>query len=94
MAIRAKEAYRSDVSVTTLLALPLHARGVRLLGHRRRAPGALGLNLGGPATAAIVSTIEPVVTVVLAMAFFDERLGPVQSLGRHPRAHRRDPLGG
>ena len=40
-----------------------------------------GLNLVGPATAAIVSTIEPVVTVVLAMAFFDERLGPVQVVG-------------
>jgi hypothetical protein len=38
-------------------------------------------NLVGPATAAIASTIEPVVTVVLAMAFFDERLRPVQVVG-------------
>jgi drug/metabolite transporter (DMT)-like permease len=41
----------------------------------------VGLNLVGPATAAIVSTIEPVVTVVLAMAFFAEHLGPVQVVG-------------
>ena len=40
-----------------------------------------GLNLVGPATAAISSTVEPVVTVVLAMAFFAERLGPVQVVG-------------
>jgi len=40
-----------------------------------------GLNLVGPATAAIVSTIEPVVTVVLAMAFFAERLAPIQVVG-------------
>jgi drug/metabolite transporter (DMT)-like permease len=40
-----------------------------------------GLNLVGPATAAIVSTIEPVVTVALAMAFFAERLGAVQVVG-------------
>jgi drug/metabolite transporter (DMT)-like permease len=40
-----------------------------------------GLNLVGPATAAIASTVEPVVTVVLAMAFFAERLGPVQVVG-------------
>ena len=40
-----------------------------------------GLNLVGPATAAIVSTIEPVVTVVLAMVFFAERLAPVQVVG-------------
>jgi drug/metabolite transporter (DMT)-like permease len=40
-----------------------------------------GLNLVGPATAAIVSTIEPVVTVALAMAFFAERLGAIQVVG-------------
>lgn len=40
-----------------------------------------GLPLVGPGTASIVSTVEPVVTVTLAMAIFGERLGPVQAVG-------------
>jgi drug/metabolite transporter (DMT)-like permease len=40
-----------------------------------------GLDAVGPATAAIVSTFEPVVTVALAMLWFGERLGPVQVAG-------------
>jgi drug/metabolite transporter (DMT)-like permease len=41
----------------------------------------LGLPKVGPATASIVSTVEPVVTVSLAMLLFGERLGPVQFAG-------------
>lgn len=41
----------------------------------------LGLPKVGPATASIVSTAEPVVTVTLAMVVFGERLGPVQAMG-------------
>jgi drug/metabolite transporter (DMT)-like permease len=41
----------------------------------------VGLRLVGPATASIVSTIEPVVTVGLAMALFGEQLGTVQFAG-------------
>jgi drug/metabolite transporter (DMT)-like permease len=41
----------------------------------------VGVERVGPATASIVSTIEPVVTVATAMAVFGERLGPVQALG-------------
>jgi drug/metabolite transporter (DMT)-like permease len=41
----------------------------------------VGLPKVGPATASIVSTIEPVVTVGLAMAFFGERLAGVQVAG-------------
>ncbi|HEX7299246.1 MAG TPA: DMT family transporter [Solirubrobacteraceae bacterium] len=41
----------------------------------------LGLPKVGPATASIVSTVEPVVTVSAAMLWFDERLGLVQILG-------------
>ena len=41
----------------------------------------VGLPKVGPATASIVSTVEPVVTVSLAMALFGERLGAVQALG-------------
>jgi drug/metabolite transporter (DMT)-like permease len=40
-----------------------------------------GLDAVGPATAAIVSTFEPVVTVALAMLWFGERLGAVQVAG-------------
>jgi drug/metabolite transporter (DMT)-like permease len=40
-----------------------------------------GLELVGPATAGILSTLEPVVTVALAMLIFAERLGPLQALG-------------
>jgi drug/metabolite transporter (DMT)-like permease len=40
-----------------------------------------GLPRVGPATAAITSTIEPVVTVSMAMLLFDERLGFVQVAG-------------
>jgi drug/metabolite transporter (DMT)-like permease len=40
-----------------------------------------GLELVGPATAGILSTLEPVVTVGLAMLVFAERLGPLQALG-------------
>jgi drug/metabolite transporter (DMT)-like permease len=41
----------------------------------------LGLQRVGPATASIVSTIEPAVTVGLAVALLGETLGPVQLLG-------------
>jgi len=41
----------------------------------------IGLPKVGPSTASIVSTIEPLVTVGLAMAILGERLGPVQALG-------------
>jgi drug/metabolite transporter (DMT)-like permease len=41
----------------------------------------VGLPKVGPATAAITSTIEPVVTVSMAMLLFDERLGAVQIAG-------------
>ena len=41
----------------------------------------LGLQRVGAATASIVSTVEPLVTVLLAMAVFGERLGPVQAAG-------------
>jgi drug/metabolite transporter (DMT)-like permease len=41
----------------------------------------LGLPKVGPATASIVSTVEPVVTVTLAMVVFGERLSPVQTVG-------------
>jgi drug/metabolite transporter (DMT)-like permease len=41
----------------------------------------VGLPKVGPATASIVSTIEPVVTVGLAMVFLGERLGAVQAGG-------------
>ena len=41
----------------------------------------VGLPKVGPATASIVSTIEPVVTVGLAMLCFGERLGGVQVAG-------------
>jgi len=40
-----------------------------------------GLKRVGPTTASIVSTFEPVVTVVLAFLVFGETLGPVQLLG-------------
>lgn len=39
------------------------------------------LELIGPSRASILSTLEPVVTVVLAYAMLDERLGPVQLVG-------------
>jgi drug/metabolite transporter (DMT)-like permease len=35
----------------------------------------------GPSTAAIVSTVEPLVSVAMAMLWFGERLGVVQILG-------------
>jgi drug/metabolite transporter (DMT)-like permease len=41
----------------------------------------VGMALVGPATASIVSTIEPLVTVASAMAIFGERLGPLQAVG-------------
>jgi drug/metabolite transporter (DMT)-like permease len=40
-----------------------------------------GLRRVGPSTAAILSTIEPVVTVGLAFVVFGEQLGPVQLAG-------------
>jgi drug/metabolite transporter (DMT)-like permease len=40
-----------------------------------------GLRRVGPSTAAILSTIEPVVTVALAFVVFGEQLGPVQLAG-------------
>lgn len=41
----------------------------------------LGMQRVGASTASIVSTVEPVVTVALAVALFDESLGPLQVLG-------------
>jgi drug/metabolite transporter (DMT)-like permease len=41
----------------------------------------VGLHLVGPATASIVSTAEPVVTVGLAVAIYDEALGLGQVVG-------------
>jgi drug/metabolite transporter (DMT)-like permease len=41
----------------------------------------LGMRSVGAATASIVSTVEPVVTVALAVALFGEGLGPLQMLG-------------
>lgn len=41
----------------------------------------LGMARVGPSTASILSTFEPVVTVVLVMAIYGERLGAVQLLG-------------
>ena len=41
----------------------------------------IGMRRVGPATAAIVATLEPVITVVLAMVVFGDHLGPVQLLG-------------
>jgi drug/metabolite transporter (DMT)-like permease len=41
----------------------------------------LGLQRVGAPTASIVSTVEPVVTVSLAIAFLGERFGPAQALG-------------
>jgi drug/metabolite transporter (DMT)-like permease len=41
----------------------------------------LGMERVGAATASIVSTAEPVVTVALAVALYDEGLGPLQVLG-------------
>jgi drug/metabolite transporter (DMT)-like permease len=40
-----------------------------------------GLRRVGPTAAAILSTLEPVVTVALASAVFGETLGPVQLAG-------------
>jgi drug/metabolite transporter (DMT)-like permease len=40
-----------------------------------------GMRSVGASTASIVSTVEPVVTVALAVALFDEGLGPLQALG-------------
>jgi drug/metabolite transporter (DMT)-like permease len=41
----------------------------------------LGLDIVGPSTASIVSTVEPAWTVALAAIIFGESLGPVQLLG-------------
>ncbi len=41
----------------------------------------LGLRRVGPATASIVATLEPVITVALAMVVFGDRLRPLQLLG-------------
>jgi drug/metabolite transporter (DMT)-like permease len=40
-----------------------------------------GLRRVGPTTASILSTVEPVITVLLAFAVFGEALGAVQLLG-------------
>ena len=40
-----------------------------------------GLERVGPTTAAILSTVEPLVTIVLAFVVFGERLGTIQLLG-------------
>jgi drug/metabolite transporter (DMT)-like permease len=40
-----------------------------------------GLKRVGPTSAAILSTAEPVVTVILAFLVFGELLGPLQLLG-------------
>jgi drug/metabolite transporter (DMT)-like permease len=55
--------------------------------HRRRLHGARGRAvllrpaLVGPTTASILSTVEPLVTVLLVMVVFGDVLGPVQILG-------------
>jgi len=41
----------------------------------------LGMERVGAATASILSTVEPVVTVALAVAIYAEALGPLQILG-------------
>jgi drug/metabolite transporter (DMT)-like permease len=41
----------------------------------------LGMRRVGPATASIVATLEPVITVALAMVVFGDHLGPLQLLG-------------
>ena len=41
----------------------------------------LGMERVGAATASILSTVEPVVTVGLAVAIYGEALGPLQVLG-------------
>ncbi|MBW3549344.1 MAG: DMT family transporter, partial [Proteobacteria bacterium] len=41
----------------------------------------LGMERLGAATASILSTVEPVVTVALAVAIYAEALGPLQVLG-------------
>jgi drug/metabolite transporter (DMT)-like permease len=41
----------------------------------------VGLPKVGPATASIVSTVEPIVSVAMAMLWFDERLGLIQVAG-------------
>ncbi|HVF77112.1 MAG TPA: DMT family transporter [Solirubrobacteraceae bacterium] len=41
----------------------------------------LGMERVGASTASIVSTFEPVLTVGLAVALYDEALGPLQALG-------------
>ena len=41
----------------------------------------LGMERVGAATASILSTVEPVVTVGLAVAIYGEALGPLQILG-------------
>jgi drug/metabolite transporter (DMT)-like permease len=41
----------------------------------------VGIRRIGPATAAIVATLEPVITVALAMVVFGDDLGPLQLLG-------------
>ena len=62
-----------------------------------------GLRRVGPTTASILSTAEPVVTVVLAFLVFGELLGPVQLLGGAlvlgavlvlARYRPREPIGG
>jgi drug/metabolite transporter (DMT)-like permease len=40
-----------------------------------------GLKRVGPTSASILSTVEPVVTVILAFLVFGELLGPLQLLG-------------
>jgi drug/metabolite transporter (DMT)-like permease len=40
-----------------------------------------GLRRVGPSNASIISTVEPPITVLLALLVFGERLGPVQLLG-------------
>ena len=50
-----------------------------------------GVKRVGGARASLISTVEPVYTVVLAMILFGERLTPMQIAGRRPRHLRGDP---
>src|SRR6266404_4745514 len=72
MAIMARFAYASGVDTTTLLAWP---RGKTL------AMLFAGLERVGPTRAAVLSTVEPVCTVLLAAALLGETIAPSQLVG-------------
>lgn len=67
-----------DISVTTwlgILGIAVFSTVIAILSFF------WGLKKVGPTTASIVSTLEPVITVGLAVMFLGERLTPVQALG-------------